>query len=125
MVRGFPSLPGKWKPKGTWTALCLRRAGPSPDAAQVSTDAFDATTLSPHQNRFTLDDFPNLRPLFEEYAAATAEAPRYRASARYGLDAFDITELVKDSASDAYTWPELSVAPDQGGDGFIAAADTM
>ena len=56
----------------------------------VATDAWDPdASLSPHQTRFRLGDFPNLAPLFRDYARATAGAARHRAACRYGLAAFD------------------------------------
>jgi len=38
-----------------------------------------------------------------------------------GLEAFEISSLAGDRASDPYSWPELSVAPDQGTDGMCMA----
>jgi hypothetical protein len=38
-----------------------------------------------------------------------------------GLEAFEISGLLEDASSDPYSWPELSVAPDQGTDGMCMA----
>jgi len=55
----------------------------------IATDTFSAGGLSPHQTRYSLSDFPNLKPLFDQYVSSIQSDNSHYRRIVYGYDFYD------------------------------------